>query len=85
MKKKYIKLPFNENKCEVLHVGKNNPGYAYRIGQKFIRAVPAVNDLGITISAKKLLTPSMENAIEKGSHAAVNARLHLKKSTLRPF
>ena len=73
----------NSKKCEVLHVGKNNPNFAYRVGQEFIKAVPEVNDLGITISATRILAPSMENAIQKGLHAAVNARLHLKNANFQ--
>ena len=29
-------LPFNAQKCEVLHLGLNNPGFAYTIGMNFI-------------------------------------------------
>ena len=67
------KLKFNPKKCEVLHMGPKNPKFVYRIESAFITAVPEVNDLGITISAKRLLRPSIENAIQRSTHAAVNA------------
>ena len=74
------KLPFNAQKCEVLHIGKYNPKFAYTIGADIIRSVSNVCDLGIQISDTKLLKPAFENAIQRSTHAAINARLHLKNA-----
>ena len=72
------KMHFNPTKCEILHLGPKNPNFAYYLGGNFIKSVPEVVDLGIAISAQRLLRPVVENAIQRSTHAAVNARLHLK-------
>ena len=46
------------------------------INNVFIKSVDEVVDLGLKISASRLIAPSMESAISKSMLAAINARLH---------
>ena len=40
-------LPFNTDKCNILHFGKNNPNIEYNMDDKLISASPTIKDLGI--------------------------------------
>ena len=42
-------IPLNSNKCVVMHVGKKNPEFCYRIEGESLRTVTEHNDLGILI------------------------------------
>ena len=39
-------MKFNKSKCRGLHLGRGNPGYAYRLSS------PAEKDLGVVIDSK---------------------------------
>ncbi|GAB0203612.1 hypothetical protein GRJ2_002826800 [Grus japonensis] len=43
---------FNETKCKVLHVGRINSQYQYRLGNEGIESSPEEKDLGIQVDAK---------------------------------
>ena len=40
-------LPFNTDKCNILHFGKNNPNIEYSMDEKLISASRTIKDLGI--------------------------------------
>ena len=42
-------IPLNSNKCVVMHVGKKNPEFCYRMQGESLRTVTEHNDLGILI------------------------------------
>ena len=40
-------LPFNTDKCNILHFGKNNPNIEYSMDEKLISASRTIKDMGI--------------------------------------
>ncbi|MEW8548554.1 MAG: reverse transcriptase family protein [Candidatus Thiodiazotropha sp.] len=62
-------LKFNESKCKVMHVGRNNPRHDYKIGNTTLEKVSEECDLGVYLTED--LKPSLQcvKAAKKASSA----------------
>ena len=45
-------MKFNKSNCQVLHLGRGNPGYTYRLGNKTLERSPTERDLGVVVDSK---------------------------------
>ncbi|KAK3875681.1 hypothetical protein Pcinc_019464 [Petrolisthes cinctipes] len=55
-------LQFNEEKCKVMHIGRNNPGYEYTLGPSLLEETVEEKDLGVIITNDLKLSRQMSKA-----------------------
>lgn len=45
-------MKFNKSMCQILHLGRSNPGYTCRLGDEMLVSSPAERDLEVLIDGK---------------------------------
>jgi len=51
-------MRFNESKCTVLHLGRNNHMHQYRLGADLLERSSAKKDLGVLVANRLAMSPS---------------------------
>ena len=60
-------VKFNDKKCKVMHLGKNNQKFDYKINDYTLEKTQSEKDLGITITNDLNWKPHINNAINKAN------------------
>ena len=71
-------LPFNKDKCKVVHYGRKNPGYDYRLSRDspYIVTSSTEKDLGVTFDDQLKFTPHVDQIT-----ATANRKMGIIKHT----
>ena len=88
-------LKFNKEKCKVLHIGKNNPNYTYKMDDYLLGNTAAEKDLGVTVDTNLTFEEHINETVKKAnrlvgmishfiSHKTPDIMIPLFKTLVRP-
>ena len=60
-------LPFNADKCKIMHIGNNNPGYGYTMGGHPLDTISKEKDLGVHIDNQLKFHDHTATAVSKAN------------------
>jgi len=62
---------FNKNKCQILHLGRGNPDYTYRLRDEMLESSPTERDLGVLVNSKLNTSQQYVLSDQRANHTLV--------------